>query len=131
MQTGVLHHDHYFKSDISPYKIPGDSSSGLLPRVSAADPGTKDSGDNKVQAYCYRMCLTTVPENRVAFSRPEGYDPYQYELLIKVFNSGWNEIFKKFDPIPNKKTDTNNHGPFSTDDIGMNYDYPDATYERQ
>lgn len=131
VQTGVLHHDHYFKSDISPYKIPGDSSSGLLPRVSGADPGIKDSGDNKVQAYCYRMCLTTVPENRVAFSKPEGYDPYQYELLVRIFNSGWNELFRKFDPIPNKKTDTNNHGPFSTDDIGMNYDYPDATYERR
>jgi len=131
IQTGVLHHDHYFKSDISPYKIPGDPSSGLLPRISADKPGVKGEEDKKVQAYCYRMCLTNVPENRVAFGKPEGYDPGQYELLVRVFNSGWNELFNKFDPIPNKKTDTNNHGPFSTDNIGMNYDYPEATYERR
>ena len=30
--------------------------------------------------------------------------------------------------MPNRKTDTNNHGAFSTDDIGMNYDYPEADY---
>ena len=34
----------------------------------------------------------------------------------------------KFDPIPNRKTDTNNHGPFSTDNIGMNYNYPEGSY---
>ncbi|OYV04139.1 MAG: FAD-dependent oxidoreductase, partial [Verrucomicrobiales bacterium VVV1] len=33
--------------------------------------------------------------------------------------------------IPNHKTDTNNHGPFSTDNIGMNYDYPEASYARR
>jgi hypothetical protein len=48
-----------------------------------------------------------------------------------VFQAGWDEVFHKFDPIPNAKTDTNNHGPFSTDNIGMNYDYPNATYQRR
>ena len=28
--------------------------------------------------------------------------------------------------MPNGKTDTNNNGPFSTDHIGANYDYPDG-----
>ncbi|HYE73168.1 MAG TPA: FAD-dependent oxidoreductase, partial [Blastocatellia bacterium] len=49
----------------------------------------------------------------------------------RIFNAGWRETFQKFDRIPNRKTDTNNHGPFSTDNIGMNYDYPDASYERR
>jgi hypothetical protein len=40
-------------------------------------------------------------------------------------------VFHKFDPIPNHKTDVNNHGPFSTDNIGMNYDYPEADYKRR
>ena len=131
VQTGVLHHGHYFKTNIDPYKVPGDSSSGLLPLISAEHPGEKGAGDNKVQAYCFRMCLSNHPDNRVPFPKPEGYDPSQYELLVRVFDSGWRELFQKYDPIPNRKTDTNNHGPFSTDYIGMNYDYPEASYERR
>jgi hypothetical protein len=88
-------------------------------------------GDHRVQAYCFRMCLTDHPDNRIPFARPEGYDPAQYELLARIYAAGWKETFGKFDPIPNRKTDTNNHGPFSTDNIGMNYDYPEASYERR
>ena len=131
VETGVLHHGHYFKSNIDPYKTPGDSSSGVLPLISSEDPGVKGGADKKVQAYCFRMCLTNDPENRVAFPKPDGYDAAQYELLIRVFNSGWRELFNKFDIIPNRKTDTNNHGPVSTDYIGMSYDYPEASYEKR
>ena len=131
VQTGVFQHAHHFKSNIDPYKIAGDSSSGLLPLISGNDPGVKGEGDKKVQAYCFRMCLTNDPNNRVTFPKPVGYDPARYELLIRVFNSGWRELFTKFDMIPNRKTDTNNHGPVSTDYIGMSYDYPEASYERR
>lgn len=134
IQTGVLHHRHHFgvlPQGISPYVIPGDPQSGVLPRISAAPPGEYGAGDNKVQAYCFRMCLTDHPGNRVPFPKPEGYDAGQYELLLRIFNAGWRETFQKFDRIPNQKTDTNNHGPFSTDNIGMNYDYPEASYERR
>jgi len=131
VQNGVFHHGHYFKENISPYKIPGDPSSGLLPRISNQIPGENGTGDNKIQAYCYRLCLTKHPENRVPFTRPEGYDSTQYELLVRVLATGWDEYFQKYDEIPNLKTDVNNHGPFSSDNIGMNYDYPDASYERR
>lgn len=131
VQTGVLHHGHHFKQNISPYRIPGDPNSGLLPRVSGEDPGEKGAADKRIQAYCFRTCLTDNPANRVALPRPEGYDSTQYELLVRVLDSGWNEVFNKFDPIPNHKTDVNNHGPFSFDNIGMNYDYPEASYERR
>ena len=131
VQTGVLHHDHWFKSDISPYKVPGDSTSGLLYGVSGEHSGEYGAGDHRVQAYCFRMCLSNHPDNRVAFPKPDHYNPENYELLARVFASGWRETFRKFDPIPNRKTDTNNHGPFSTDFIGMNYDYPEASYERR
>ena len=131
VQTGVLHHRHYFMTDISPYVVPGDPASGLLPRISAAPPGDYGAGDHRVQAYCYRVCMTNHPENRVPFPKPEGYDPAQYELLARVLESGWREHFDKFDDIPNCKTDTNNHGPFSSDNIGMNYDYPEASYARR
>ncbi|GAB4129411.1 MAG: hypothetical protein Kow0040_05380 [Thermogutta sp.] len=131
VQTGVFHHGHYFKKPVDPYVVPGDPGSGLLPRISPDPPGEKGQGDHRVQAYCFRMCLTKHPENRVPFPKPEGYDPTQYELLLRVLETGWRELFVKYDPIPNAKTDTNNHGPFSTDNIGYNYDYPEASYERR
>lgn len=135
VQTGVYHHRHHFQvlgeNQISAYNIPGVKSSGVLPRVSAEPPGVKGEGDHRVQAYCFRMCLTNHPENRIPFSEPEGYDASQYELLGRIYDAGWRDTFGKFDPIPNHKTDTNNHGPFSTDNIGYNYDYPEASYERR
>ncbi|MFZ4260684.1 FAD-dependent oxidoreductase [Sphingobacterium sp. HJSM2_6] len=131
VQVGVLHHDHYFKKDISPYVIPNDPSSGLLFGVSKDDPGQYGAADHRLQAYCFRLCLSNHPENRLPFPKPANYQASNYELLARVFASGWRETFYKFDPIPNRKTDTNNNGPFSTDFIGMNYDYPEASYERR
>jgi hypothetical protein len=129
VQTGVLHHKHWFQSDISPYVVPGDPSSGLLPKISGEDPGERHSGDDKIQAYCFRMCMSNYDENRIPFPKPEDYDPMNYELLARSLETGRKDWFEKFDPIPNHKTDTNNHGPLSSDNIGMNYDYPEATYE--
>ena len=134
VQTGVLHHRHHFgavSKTISPYRIPGDPESGVLPRISTDSPGEYGAGDQRIQAYCFRMCLTDHPDNRIPFPKPEGYDPDQYLLLLRIFDAGWRETFQKFDPIPNRKTDTNNHGPFSTDNIGYNYDYPEGSYERR
>lgn len=131
VQAGVFHHGHYFKTNVSPYKTPGDPKSGLLPEISPETPGPNGSGDRKIQAYCFRMCLSNHPDNRIPFVKPVGYNPARYELLARVYANGWTETFNKYDPIPNRKTDTNNHGPFSTDYIGKNYDYPEATYERR
>jgi hypothetical protein len=134
VQIGVLHHRHHFgvlKEKISPYVIPGDPKSGVLPRISADPPGAYGSGDRRVQAYCFRCCFTDHPNNRIPFPRPDGYDPKQYELLLRIYEAGWTGTFNKFDRVPNRKTDTNNHGPMSTDNIGMNYDYPEASYERR
>jgi hypothetical protein len=131
VQVGVFQHSHHFKTPISPYTIPGDPTSGLLPEISPEHPGENGTGDNKIQAYCFRMCLSNHPDNRIPFQKPAGYDPARYELLARVFAAGWRETFDKYDPIPNRKTDTNNHGPFSTDYLGKNYDYPEASYERR
>jgi hypothetical protein len=131
VQAGVFHHGHYFKTNIDPYIVPGDPSSGLLPYISKEPVNPNCTGDNKIQAYCFRLCMSNHPANRVPFPKPEGYDSTEYELLARIFESGWNEWFAKYDMIPNRKTDTNNHGPFSLDYIGMNYDYPEASYERR
>lgn len=122
---------HQFKNNISAYVRPGDPSSGLLPRISADPPGKQGEADVRVQAYNYRMCLTRDPENRVPFPMPDDYDPAQYGLLLRDLLAGSRHINGSFTMMPNGKTDTNNNGSFSTDNIGMNYDYPEASYERR
>lgn len=125
---------HQFKFPVDPYQIPGDPKSGLLPRIESGPAGTVGEADKRLQAYCFRVCMSNSPENRTPFPKPEGYDPKQYELLLRYFLAGWDdwkEIRTKYDPMPNRKTDTNNHGAFSFDNIGMNYDYPDADYPRR
>jgi hypothetical protein len=96
--------------------------------VHGGDPGKDGEADQRIQAYCFRMCLTDAPENRVPFPKPEGYDPLRYELYLRYILAGWRNVWGNHQPMPNRKTDTNNHGGFSTDNIGMNYDYPDGDY---
>ncbi len=132
VRTDLFHHQHHFeKLVVDPYVVPGDPASGVIPLVSAEPPGELGAGDKQVQAYNFRICMTDVPENRIPFPKPPGYDEKRYELLGRVYDAGWRETFGKFDPIPNGKTDTNNHGPVSTDYIGANYEYPDAGYEKR
>ena len=120
---------HQFKFPVSPYRIADDPTSGLLPGVHGDSPGEDGEADHRVQAYCFRMCLTDVPANRVAFPKPDGYEPLRYELQLRHLLAGWNEVFGNHKLMPNRKTDTNNHGAFSTDNIGMNYAYPEGSYE--
>ncbi|WP_309380882.1 FAD-dependent oxidoreductase [Cerasicoccus frondis] len=134
IQTGVLHHNHHFgviDQGVSPYRTPGDPESGLLPYISPEPPGAFGDADHRVQAYCYRMCFSKHPDNRVPFPKPPNYNPDDYALLTRIFESGWRSVFNKFDPIPNLKTDTNNHGPMSSDFIGGNYGYPDGSYTQR
>jgi FAD dependent oxidoreductase len=90
------------------------------------------TGDKKVQAYNFRLCLTNNPENRIAISRPADYDSTMFELLVRQLKSytpdtlNWQLLH--IAPMPNQKTDINNCGGFSSDMIGMNYDYPEADY---
>ena len=124
-----LANKNQFINRIDPFAIQGDSTSRFLARISPSSPGTDGEGDRKIQAYNFRLCLTQVNENRTPFPKPDDYDPEQYELLLRTLLLGSRHIFVHFNPVPNGKTDTNNHGSFSTNNIGMNYDYPDGTYE--
>jgi hypothetical protein len=119
---------HQFDLPVDPFVVPGDPLSGLLPGLHAGGPNVDGRADRRVQAYNYRMCLTDVPENRIAFVRPAGYDRRRYEILLRYIEAGWQDVLGNHAPMPNRKSDTNNHGAFSTDDIGMNYDYPEADY---
>ena len=121
---------HQFKNPVDPYIISGDKNSGLLPGIqNDGGPGEEGSGDKRIQAYCFRMCLTNVPENRIPFPKPDIYDPMRYEILLRYINTGVFTVLNLSTPMPNGKTDTNNRGAFATDNIGMNYDYPDGNYE--
>ncbi len=51
----------------------------------------------------------------------------QRRPCIRCGGAGSKEDVLKSDPVPNDKTDTNNYGPFSTDDVGMNYEYPEGS----
>jgi hypothetical protein len=122
----ALHHQ--FIERVDPYVKPGDPTSGLVPRVHAGPPGSDGEGDSRVQAYNFRLCVTDRPENRRPWPQPERYDEKQYELLLRNFEAG--DLRLPWSPVrmPNRKTDSNNNFAFSTDDIGMNYAYPDADY---
>lgn len=119
---------HQFELPVSPYLIPGVASSGLLPGIETAMP-VAGVGDHRIQAYCFRMCLTDDPGNRMPFPKPLDYDRRWYVLLERYLKAGWRDVFGKFDRLRVRaKTDTNNNGAVSTDFIGRNYDWPLGDY---
>jgi hypothetical protein len=119
---------HQLMPGVDPYVRPGDVSSGLLSGIHPSGPGEEGAGDHRVQAYCFRMCLTDHPENRIPFHRPEGYQELDYELMLRNFEAGEQGMPWINSAMPNRKTDTNNRTGFSTDFIGQNYAYPEADY---
>ena len=131
VQADIRERGHFFKDPIDPYRILGRKESGLLYGISIEPISPNGTGDKKVQAYCFRLCLSDHPGNRIPFPKPKNYNPANYELVARVLDTGWMDWFAKYDRIPNKKTDTNNHGPFSSDFIGGSYDYPEASYAKR
>lgn len=123
--------NHNFVDGVDPYVVKGDSSSGLLPHINPDGPGIEGGGDDKVQAYCFRMCLTDDPENRIPFEKPATYNEMEFELLLRNYEAGEAGFPWINSAMPNRKTDTNNRTGFSTDYIGQNYTYPDASYEER
>ncbi|MEJ7829446.1 MAG: FAD-dependent oxidoreductase [Segetibacter sp.] len=122
---------HQFPDGVDPYKIPGNPESGLLWGISNEPLAKQGTGDKKIQAYNFRICLTNNPPNLIPITKPANYDPSRYELLLRYQEKKPAKdlsAFLKFDLMPNNKTDINNNGPFSTDMIGMNYNFPEADY---
>jgi hypothetical protein len=129
-----LRDKHQFPDGIDPYKIKGQLESGLLWGISSASVSPAGTGDKKVQAYNFRICLSRDPQNKITITRPADYDSTHYELLLRVLEKEPNRPFNlilKPDIMPNNKTDINNNGPFSTDMIGVNYEYPEADYKKR
>ena len=103
----------------------------MLPYITPGGAGDLGSGDKGIQAYCFRMCLTDHPDNRIPFIKPEGYRELNYELLLRNYEAGEKAVPWINSSMPNRKTDTNNRLGFSTDYIGQNYNYPEASYEER
>ena len=125
---------HQFWDPIDPYVEPGNPASGLIWGVGGDTLAPTGSGDRKVQAYNFRVCLTDDPDNMVPITRPDNYDPARYELMLRLHEvSPRRSVYDYFiwSRMPNRKTDINNGGGISTDMIGMNWEYPEASYERR
>lgn len=132
--AGVRGHTpkHQFTVRVSPY----DAGGKLLPEVYSGKKGEPGQADKKVQAYNFRLCLTDVKENQVPFYKPVNYSPARYELLARMLKamtekSGRAPLMQEVmnpNPVPNRKTDVNNNGAFSTDYIGGSWGYPEADY---
>lgn len=122
---------HQFVPGVDPFREKGNPSSGLLPGIDPAGPGTEGGPDHRVQAYCFRMCLTDQPDNRIPFVKPENFDEENYELLFRNFEAGFKDVPWSKGSMPNRKTDINNNMGFSTDFIGQNYQYPEADYVKR
>lgn len=117
---------------VSPYVTTDDPNSGLLPRIAAKPPGEIGAASPYVQAYNFRLCLTDQADNRVPFTKPDNYDPLNYELLLRTILAKKNLDPMKGNftttPMPNLKTDSNNAGMLSTDYNGGQFDWPNASY---
>ncbi|MBI1787474.1 MAG: FAD-dependent oxidoreductase [Acidobacteria bacterium] len=126
---------HQFKFNLSPY----DAAGKLLPEIQPGPYGRPGDPDKKVQAYNFRLCLSSDPANQVPYPQPPGYSPRRYELMARLLQAfvaqngrapRMNEVLKP-DPIPNRKVDVNNQGAFSTDYIGGSWEYPESGYARR
>ncbi len=131
---------------ISPYVVAGDPKSGLLPRVESKPPAPKGSGDHRVQAYNFRICLTDIEDNRAPIEKPASYNPLDYELLTRHIATMKNvrpgprkhaaiglrgnggDLGINFELVPNRKTDSNCGSEFGTDMFGASYDWPEGDY---
>ena len=128
----------FFPADVSPYRVPHDPASGWIEGIQGGGLDAPGSGDQKIQAYNFRVCLTRDPSNRVPIAKPDGYHRESFELLERLLRSQPDIPLRyskrtggllKITEIPNLKTDINDGGVFSSDYIGANWDYPEADYE--
>lgn len=119
--------DHFI-CKVDPYVKPGDPASGLLPHIHADQP-VNGEGDHRIQAYNYRLCMTTNTTNRLPIEKPAGYRELDHELLLRNFEAGDNRLPALIHKLPSGKVDWNSMHAVGTDYVGANWDYPEADYD--
>lgn len=122
---------------LDPYVVKGDAASGLLPLVNEGEPGEPGQAASGVQAYCYRLCLTTDKANQLPLTPPPGYDARRYELVARFIEAcvahgddidlRW---FSKHDPLPHDKWDFNT-ATFGANLPGASWEWPEASHQRR
>jgi hypothetical protein len=124
--------DHFIK-EVDAYVQPGAPDSGLLPHVFRVEGLKNGQGDKKIQAYNYRVCLTTDPKLRIPIEKPTGYRELDHELLLRNFEAGDDRLPALIEPLAGagSKADWNNMHAVGSDYPGANWDYPEASYEKR
>lgn len=122
---------------LDPYVVKGDPKSGLLPLINEGEPGKQGDPAPGVQAYCFRLCLTTNPANMIPIAPPADYDPKRYEIVARFIEAclaigddmdlRW---FSKHDPLPNDKWDFNT-ATFGGNLPGASQAWPEASYTQR
>jgi hypothetical protein len=129
-----LREKHQFPDGVDPYKIPGKPESGLLWGISSNTLLPDGTGNKMVQTYNIRVCLSKDPANSIPITQPDNYRPERYELLLRLMAKKQIKHIEDMmttSEMPNNKTDINNNGPFSTDMIGMSWNYPEGSYKQR
>jgi len=129
---GHSNKDHFVR-DVDPFVTPGDPGSGLLPGVFAIDGLSNGQGDDKIQAYNYRVCLTTDPELRIPIDKPDGYRELDHELLLRNFEAGDHRVPALIEQLAGggSKVDWNHRDAVGSDYAAANWEYPEASYARR
>lgn len=116
-----------FKVRVDPYRIPGDPRSGLIPTVQDEALGTPGEGDTNIQAFCFRLCLTQNPANRIPITKPKDFDRSLYEIYFRYVKAG-GQLWSPNANLPGGKTDLGSWHDLSANLYGMNREYPNGGY---
>lgn len=116
-----------FDRRIDPYRVPGDARSGVIFGVQDAPLGPHGDADDCIQGYCFRLCLTKDPANRLPIEKPANYDPAQYELQRRYLAAG-GVISPPGPSLPRGKTDPGSWHHLAGNFTGWNHTYPTASY---
>jgi hypothetical protein len=116
-----------FEVPVDPYRVPGDVGSGLIATIQDEPLGTPGAGDHRIQGFCFRMCLTRDPANRLAFTKPANYRAEDYEIYRRYAAAG-GKLWTPSANLPNGKTDLGSWHDLSANLYGLNHEYPGGTY---
>lgn len=92
-----------------------------------SDKERSGGADRRVQAYTYRLCVTTNKENQIFFTKPAEYVPQRYmNVLSRIKRLKLFTLDKALTlyPLPNQKFDVNH-----MDLVNASWNYAESSYE--